>query len=133
MTPPFQSNLKLQSLTLQLQILTKLRLNKTNSLSFDVKSMTQPLMLRSSLCQSHGNFWEHLKELRNFILCIIRVWLLFCSIRVYISLHFLPRFSSFCVLVFLLSYLWLSIFSFGLCFELNIFLKDFKTFYSQGI
>ena len=33
-----------------------------------------------------------LKELRNCILCIIRVWSLFCSARVYISLHFLPDF-----------------------------------------
>ena len=31
-----------------------------------------------------------LKELRNCILYIIRVWLLFCSVRVYVSLHFLP-------------------------------------------
>ena len=31
-----------------------------------------------------------LKELRNCILCIICVWSLFCSVRVYISLHFLP-------------------------------------------
>ena len=33
-----------------------------------------------------------LKELRNFILCIIPVWSLFCSVRVYISLHFAPIF-----------------------------------------
>ena len=31
----------------------------------------------------------YLKELRNCILCIIRVWSLFCSVRVYMSLHFL--------------------------------------------
>ena len=31
-----------------------------------------------------------LKELRNYILCIIRVRSLFCSDRGYISLHFLP-------------------------------------------
>ena len=31
-----------------------------------------------------------LKELRNCILCIISVWSLFCSARVYKSLHFLP-------------------------------------------
>ena len=31
-----------------------------------------------------------LKVLRNGVLCIICVWLLFCSARVYISLHFLP-------------------------------------------
>ena len=33
---------------------------------------------------------EVLKELRNCISRIIRVWSLFCSIRVYTSLHFLP-------------------------------------------
>ena len=33
-----------------------------------------------------------LKELRNCILCVICVWPLFCSIRVYASLHFLPIF-----------------------------------------
>ena len=31
-----------------------------------------------------------LKELRNRISRIIRFWSLFCSIRVYASLHFLP-------------------------------------------
>ena len=31
-----------------------------------------------------------LKELRNCILFIIRVWSLFCSVRVYATLHFLP-------------------------------------------
>ena len=31
-----------------------------------------------------------LKELRNCILRNIRVWSLFCSVRVYISLYFLP-------------------------------------------
>ena len=31
-----------------------------------------------------------LKEPRNCILCIIHVWSLFYSVRVYISLHFLP-------------------------------------------
>ena len=33
---------------------------------------------------------KNLKELRNCILCIICVWSLFCSIRVYTSQHFLP-------------------------------------------
>ena len=54
-----------------------------------------------------------LKELRNFILCIIHVGSLFCSVRVYISLHFLPiifvklgfvflcfSFSCFCIFGF---------------------------------
>ena len=38
--------------------------------------------------------WNHwilrLKELRNCILCTIPVWSLFCSVRIYIILHFLP-------------------------------------------
>ena len=46
--------------------------------------------------------WD-LKELWNGALWIIRVQSLFCSIQIYVSLHFLPillktRFSSFCVL-----------------------------------
>ena len=36
-------------------------------------------------------FLNTLKELRNFILRIIRVWSLFSSKRVYTSLHFLPN------------------------------------------
>ena len=53
-----------------------------------------------------GSACKRLKELRNFILCIIRVWLLFWPVQVYVSLHFLPnsvsktKFSSFCVLFF---------------------------------
>ena len=34
----------------------------------------------------------HLKELRNFVLGIIRLWSVFCLVRVYVSLHFLPIF-----------------------------------------
>ena len=64
---------------------------------------------------------QTLKELRNYILCIFSLWSLFCSVRVYIRLHFLPmilvklvfRLSVFSFFVFL--YLWLSIFSFTLC------------------
>ena len=36
------------------------------------------------------NFVAPLKELRNCILRIIRLWSVFCSVLVYISLHFLP-------------------------------------------
>ena len=40
-----------------------------------------------------------LKELRNCISRIIRLWSLFCSIRVYASLHFpLCAFGIFCLL-----------------------------------
>ena len=39
---------------------------------------------------TEDNSLDDLKELRNYILCIIRVWSLLCSVRVYISLHFLP-------------------------------------------
>ena len=68
-----------------------------------------------------------LKELRNCILCIIRVWSLFCSVRVDISLHFLPipllklgfNLSEFWSIVFL--YLLFLVFSFSvLCFQGNI-------------
>ena len=60
--------------------------------------------------------------------CIIPVWSLFYSVRVYKSLHFLPillvklgfRLSMFQFFVFLFLYLC----SFALCFELNV-LIDF--------
>ena len=42
---------------------------------------------RSTWDKSYTNF---LKELRKFILCIIPVWSVFCSVRFYISLDFLP-------------------------------------------
>ena len=62
-------------------------------------------------------------------LWFISVWPLFCSVRVYISLHFLPmilvklvfHLSVFQFFVFL--YLWVLIFSFALCFEFNVFSK----------
>ena len=34
--------------------------------------------------------FKSLKELRNCILCVSRVWSLFCSIWVYLGLPFLP-------------------------------------------
>ena len=63
------------------------------------------------------------------------VWSVFCSVRVYISLHFQPillvkldfGLLSFCMFCFL-------ILSFALCFEFNAFLKDLITLYNnQGI
>ena len=81
-----------------------------------------------------------LKELRNCILCIIPVWSLFCSIRVYKSLHFLQillvklgfvflcfGFSCFCISVFLFLY----ICSFAISFEFNV-LIDLITWYNQS-
>ena len=81
-----------------------------------------------------------LQELRNCILCIIPVWSLFCSVRVYKRLHFLPillvklgfvflcfSFSCFCISVFLFLYLC----SFALSFEFNV-LTDLITWYSQS-
>ena len=42
--------------------------------------------------ESSSRSWDNqiLKELRNYILRINRVWSVFCSAQVYISLHFLP-------------------------------------------
>ena len=81
-----------------------------------------------------------LQELRNCILCIIPVWSLFCSVRVYKSLHFLPillvklgfvflcfSFSCSCISVFLFLYLC----SFALSFEFNV-LIDLITWYGQS-
>ena len=50
--------------------------------------------LRERCVKNHVSFenvfLDTLKELRNCIPHLIRVWSLFCSIRVYKSLHFLP-------------------------------------------
>ena len=59
---------------------------------------------------------QNLKELRNFILCILCAWSLFYSIRIYISLHFLPIKK----IVFCLSVSWL----FCLLFFEFDFIKD---------
>ena len=77
----------------------------------------------------------HLKELQNCILCVIPVWSLFCSVRVYKGLHFLSillvklgfRLSMFYFFVFL----FLHLCSFALCFEFNV-LIDLITWYSQS-
>ena len=71
-----------------------------------------------------------LKELRNCILYIFRVWSLFCSVRVDVSLHFLPslllklnfNLSEFCFFVFLCILLLVLSFS-VLCFEFNVISK----------
>ena len=76
------------------------------------------------------NLLGPLNEIRNCVLCIIRLRSLFCPVRVYVSLCFLPillvklgfRLSAFLFFVYL--YLWLLILSFGLYFVLNVFLKD---------
>ena len=76
-----------------------------------------------------------LKELRNCILCIIPVWSLICSLRVYKSLYFLPillikldfPLSMFQFFVFL----FLILRSFALSFEF-IVLIDLITWYSQS-
>ena len=85
-------------------------------------------------------YFTSIKELRNCILCIIPVWSLFCLVRVYKSLHFLPillvklgfvflsfSFSCICISVFLFLYLC----SFALSFEFNV-LIDLITWYSQS-
>lgn len=67
-----------------------------------------------------------LKELRNCILSIIRVWPLLCSVQVCIFYLLLLKLgfnlSVFGFLVFL--YLWLLVFSFSVqCFEFNVVSK----------
>ena len=73
---------------------------------------------------------DSLKELRNCILCIIRMWSLF-YIRVYISLHFLriPLIKlSFHLFVRASEFLFLDFMFSGPCFEINVILKDLVTF-----
>ena len=48
-------------------------------------------MQHSNQCFTNSSeIWTRLMELRNCILCIILMWSLFCSVRVYINLYFLP-------------------------------------------
>ena len=61
-------------------------------LNFSIsKSFCKPIFIK---ILSRGKFdtndFQVLKELQNCILWIIRVWSVFYSVRVYISLHFLP-------------------------------------------
>ena len=56
-----------------------------------------------------------LKELRNGIFCTICVWSLFCSVRIYISLHFLLILLV--KLGFRLSVFWFFMFLFYLVFS----------------
>ena len=80
-----------------------------------------------------------LKELRNCSLWIICVWSLFCSVRVYINLHFLPiilvklgfHLSVFwhAFWFFMFLYLWVLVFIFSVrYFEFNVISKDLITF-----
>ena len=82
-------------------------------------------------------FCESLKELWNCILWIIYVWPLFCSVRAYVSLHFLPillvkldfRLSVFWFFMFL--FLWILFFIFSVqCFESNVSSKHLITFFN---
>ena len=67
---------------------------------FNLKNLMMPI---STIiwCTQNEEIHFSLKELRNRISRIIRLWSLFCSILVYASLHFLPiplenKFLSFC-------------------------------------
>ena len=94
-------------------------------------------LLSPFLCGYRKGFstqYALLKELQNCILCVVGVWSLFCSVRVYIILHFLPillvklsfRLSMFWLFIFL--FLWFLDFSFSvLCFEFNVISKALKT------
>ena len=56
----------------------------------NIASKIKPIISSCFLYIWETFFKKLLKELRNCILCIVSVWSLFCSVRVYISLHFLP-------------------------------------------
>ena len=56
---------------------------------FRPSRFSQLRMIRLISADTNDLCKNYLKELRNCILCITRAWLLFCSIRIYISLHFL--------------------------------------------
>ena len=58
--------------------------------SFGMLVKIKPIISSCFLYIWETFFKKLLKELRNCILCIVSVWSLFCSVRVYISLHFLP-------------------------------------------
>ena len=78
-----------------------------------------------------------LKDLQNCILCIIPVWSLFCSIRVYKSLHFLLVHLVFVLLCFIFScfcfFVFLYLCCFALCFEFNVLIDLWLGIVSQVI
>ena len=85
------------------------------------------------LIKYSAQIFTTLKELQNFILCIIPVWSLFCSVRVQKSLlinlvFVFLCFIFLCFCFFVLLYLC----CFALCFEFNV-LIDLITWYSQVI
>ena len=55
------------------------------------------------------------------------------SLGLYISEFSIYSFGKTCFLSFVFLHLWLSIFSFALCFEFNVFLKYLITLYNQAI
>lgn len=79
-----------------------------------------------------------IKKLWNFILCIIRVSSLFGSIQIYMSLHFWPNISMFCVFclfcfwvqchLFYIIFIWFFIQSFR-----NDCLYRYQVFYDFGL
>ena len=90
--------------------------------------------LRAALCAAFANNFQ-LNKLRNFILCIFCVWSLFfqCGfIQMCILYLFIckTRFSSFCVLVFLVSVPF-TIHFFVLCFDFDVIPKNLITFFNQ--
>ena len=73
-----------------------------------------------------GNVKSTLKELRNRISRIIRLWSLFCSIRVYASLHFLQILleNQFFIILLFLSFL-------PVCVEFDVIFINFITYNIQ--
>ena len=59
-----------------------------------------------------------LKDLRNCILCVIQVWSVFYSVRVYISLHFIP------ILLVKLSFRPLRVYIFGFEFFILLYVLN---------
>ena len=88
----------------------------------------------SNLC---SYFCELKGAMKLYFIHIIWVWSLFCSVRAYVSLHFLPillvkldfRLSVFWFFMFL--FLWILFFIFSVqCFESNVSSKHLITFFN---
>ena len=81
-------------------------------------TQTQKASTNWSLLSNHSLALHTVNGAANCVLCFIRVWSLFCSVRVYISLHF-PLilfvklgFRLYVFWFFIILFLWCSVFIF---------------------
>lgn len=74
-----------------------------------------------------------IKKLWNCILCIIRVSPLFCPIQIYMSLHFWPNISMFCVFCLFCFWVRCHLYRFFIQSFRNDCLYRYQVFYDFGL